>query len=102
MVNLKINSMKNSLNMFYVIGSNPLKTPEELVVGNSYATKHGDIIRIMSVNEIDDSVEYSVIQMSEMITSEDIVDLNKESLNLFWILTRNNASKSTPYENDTN
>ena len=94
--------MNNIIDNFFEIGSNPLKTPEELVVGNSYATKHGDIIRVMSVNEIDDSVEYSVVQMSEMITSEDIVDLNKESLNLFWILTRNNASKSTPYENDTN
>jgi hypothetical protein len=94
--------MSNVIDNFFEIGSNPLKTPGELVVGNSYATRHGEIIRIMSVNEIDDSVEYSVVQMSEMVTGEGIVDLDKNLLNLFWTLTRNNASKSTPYENDTN
>ena len=56
----------------------------------------------MSTNEIDDSVEYSVIQRSEMVEGELITNLDIKLLNLFWRLTKNNASKSTPYENDTN
>jgi len=94
--------MNSIIDNFFEIDSNPLKTPEELVIGNSYATKFGEIIKVMSTNEIDDSVEYSVVQRSEMVEGELITNLDAKPLNLFWILTRNNASKTTPYENDTN
>ena len=94
--------MNNIIDNFFEIGSNPLKTPEELVVGCIYATKHGDIIKVMSVNELDESVEYSVVQRSEMVEGELITNLDTRLLNLFWRLTKNNASKTTPYENDTN
>ena len=94
--------MSNVIDNFFEIGSNPLKTPEELEVGCIYATDKGDIVKIMSINEIDESVEYSVVQRSEMVEGELITDLDTKPLNLFWRLTKNNASKTTPYENDTN
>ena len=94
--------MNDRINNFFEMGSNPLQEPEELLVGYIYATDKGDIVKIMSVNEIDESVEYSVVQRSEMVEGELITNLDTKPLNLFWRLTKNNASKTTPYENDTN
>ena len=94
--------MNDRVNNFFEMGSNPLVRPEELIVGYIYATDKGDIVKVMSVNEIDESVEYSVVQRSEMVEGELITNLDTNPLNLFWRLTKNNASKTTPYENDTN
>lgn len=104
--------MKNSLNMFYVIGSSPLIVPAEINIDFVYANEHGDIIKIVDIRNItvDDSVvpdghmaiDYNIIQKSELVDSELITNLDEKLLSLFWKLTRNNASKTTPYEDDTN
>lgn len=98
--------MINNLKTFYTLNSNPLTIPEEINVDFIYANEHGDIIKIVDIKQIIDTdsiaIDYNIIQKSELIDGELITDLSYNILSLFWRLTRNNASKTTPYEDDTN
>ena len=104
--------MINSLRAFYSLESNPLKVPEELNIDLVYANEHGDIIKITDIRnitvDIDEeseghmAIDYNIIQKSELVDGENISDLTEKQLSLFWRLTRNNVSKTIPYEDDTN
>lgn len=104
--------MINSLRAFYSLESNPLKVPEELNIDFVYANEHGDIIKITDIRnitvDIDEeseghmAIDYNIIQKSELVDGENISDLTEKQLSLFWRLTRNNVSKTIPYEDDTN
>ena len=104
--------MINSLKTFYTLESNPLAIPEELNIDFVYANEHGDIIRILDIRnitvDIDEipeghvAIDYSVLQKSELVDGENLSNLTEKQLSLFWRLTRNNVSKTIPYEDDTN
>jgi hypothetical protein len=96
-------------NEFYVINSNPLQLVGDLLLGCEYCTREGHIVRVVktpndsdsvSVIDIDDEVEFDLIQRSELIPGESIVELTPKLLCLFWRLTRNNASSNLSYEED--
>jgi hypothetical protein len=103
--------MINSLRAFYTLESNPLIVPEELNVDFMYANEHGDIIKIIDIRNITvdiDSepeghmaIDYNILQKSELVDGENLSGLTEKQLSLFWRLTRNNASKTIPYEDDT-
>ena len=92
--------MTNNLDKLFVIGGNPLVMPEEINVDFIYVNEHGDIIKVLVINEIDNSIDYRLIQKSELVDGELITDLDTKLLDLFWRLTRNNSGKTTPYEDD--
>lgn len=92
--------MINNSNMFFTVGSNPLVSPSEINIDFVYANEHGDIIKVLNTNEIDYSIDYRLVQQSELIAGELITDLDTKLLDLFWRLTRNNAGKTTPYEDN--
>lgn len=104
--------MVNSLKTFYTLESNPLIIPEELHVDFVYANEHGDIIRILDIRNITVdiyevpeghvAIDYSILQKSELVDGENLSNLTEKQLSLFWRLTRNNVSKTIPYEDDTN
>ena len=104
--------MINNLKTFYTLNSNPLTIPEEINVDFIYANEHGDIIKIVDIRnitvDIDEAseghmaIDYNILQKSELVDGELITGLDEKLLSLFWKLTRNNASKTTPYEDDTN
>jgi len=98
--------MINNLKTFYTLNSNPLAIPEEINVDYIYANEHGDIIKIVDIKKVIESdniaIDYNIVQKSELVDGELIADLDTKLLSLFWKLTRNNASKTTPYEDDTN
>ena len=107
--------MINSLKSFYTLESNPLIVPEELNVDSIYANEHGDIIKIVDIRNVSAfnvhtgeasngehlAIDYNIIQKSELVDCENLSNLNEKQLTLFWRLTRNNASKTIPYEDDT-
>ena len=104
--------MINSLRAFYSLESNPLIIPEEINIDFVYANEHGDIIKITDIRnitvDIDEeseghmAIDYNIIQKSELVDGENLSDLTEKQLSLFWRLTRNNVSKTIPYEDDTN
>lgn len=81
---------------FYVIGSIPLEVTENVVVDGKYATEEGHIIRVNKIEN--DSIEFDIIQGSELVYGELITSLNVKLLKLFWTLMKNNYQRGMFYE----
>jgi hypothetical protein len=93
--------MIQAFNEFYVVNSNPLQVAEDLLLNCRYCTKEGHIIRIIDISKDKSSVDFDMVQRTEMADNELITTLEPKLLKLFWTLMRNNAVRNIPYEEDT-
>lgn len=91
-----------NIEKFYKIGSVPLERVVHPVLGEHYATEHGDIVRISSLFKSSARVKsYFVTQYSVLNSGEKITDLSCENaLKLFWKLTKNSVDRTVRYEKD--
>lgn len=87
--------------VFFEIDSNPLKIVIHPIVGKRYCTIDGTVIRLVSAPPVDEMYEHYVVQRSELVADNFLIDISGKVLNLFWTLTRNNYSKLFPYEDNT-